>query len=230
MILALRLAVLLLVLFNVLLFARSFIAPAKSPDAGRLDQQVLPERVKVVAFADPPATGVARDEVHPAVEAPRVTETCQIWGDLPNADAEQLQRLLTEQFPAFKAARRVSAETTGYWVFVPPLENKEAATRKTAELQQLGVQDFFVLHASGPNQYAVSLGTYRTEEAANAGLEALRAKGVKSAKVGERKGKAINAFEIRGPQEQAEMLREAVLALLPKAHPTDCPKGKEGQP
>lgn len=230
MILALRLAVVVLVLGNALLFARSFIAPAKSPDAGRLDQQVLPERVKVTVFADPPARVATKDDVQPAVHAPRVPETCQVWGDLPNADAEHLQRLLSEQFPAFKAARRVSAETTGYWVFVPPLENKEAATRKTAELQQLGVQDFFVLHGAGPNQYAVSLGTYRTEEAANAGLEALRAKGVKSAKVGERKGKTINWFEIRGPQEQAETLREAVLALLPKAHPTDCTTGKEGQP
>lgn len=233
MIASLRLAVLLLVLANVLVAARAFLASPTNPDAGRVEQQLLPEKVKVIGFADPQRVAASKDnvqpsaEVQPTAEAQPAAESCQFWSDLANPDADQVQRLLAEQFPAFKATRQVTAETNGYWVFVPPLESKDEANRKTAELQQLGVQDFFILHASGPNQFAISLGTYRTEEAANAGLEALRAKGVKSAKVGERKGKPINSFEIRGPQPQAEMLRQAMAALLPKSNSTACPDGKE---
>jgi hypothetical protein len=242
MIASLRLAVLLLVLANVLVGARAFLASPTNPDAGRIEQQLLPEKVKVIAFADAQSAAASKDNVQPSAEAQPLAEmqpttevqpaeeTCQFWSDLANPDADQVERLLAEQFPAFKAMRQVTAETNGYWVFVPPLESKEEANRKTAELQQLGVQDFFILHASGPNQFAISLGTYRTEEAANAGLEALRAKGVKSAKVGERKGKPINSFEIRGPQPQAEMLRQAMAALLPKSNSTACPDGKEETP
>lgn len=240
MIASLRLAVLLLVLANVLVGARAFLASSSNPDTRRIEQQLLPEKVKVVALADPQVTAASKHSVQPSAEAqpaaeaptsaaaqPEAETSCQIWRDLANPDADQVERLLAEQFPAFKATRRVTAETNGYWVFVPPLENREEANRKTAELQQLGVQDLFVLHASGPNQFAISLGTYRTEEAANAGLETLRAKGVKSAKVGERKGKPISSFEIRGPQTQAEQLRQAMAALLPKANWADCPDGKE---
>ncbi len=230
MIASLRLAVVLLVLANALVLARALLGPPTNPEAWRVEQQLLPEQVKVIALADSPRPLVGKDDVQPSAEELRVAESCQIWSELANGDADQVQRLLAERFPAFKAVRRVAAETNGYWVFVPPLENREEAARKTAELQQLGVQDLFVLHASGPNQYAISLGTYRTEEAANAGLEALRAKGVRSAKVGERKGKPINSFEVRGPQPQAEMLRQAVAALLPRLNSTDCPNGKAARP
>jgi hypothetical protein len=130
---------------------------------------------------------------------------------------------LSNQFAAFKATRRTVAENSGYWVFIPPLLNKEEVGKKTAELQQLGIQDFFVVQASGPNQLAISLGTYRTEEAANAGLETLRAKGVKSAKVGERKVRPpFNTLEIHGPEAQAEAVRQAITTLLPRAIATVC--------
>jgi hypothetical protein len=87
----------------------------------------------------------------------------------------------------------------------------------------LGIQDFFIVQASGPNQLAISLGTYRSEEAASAGLESLRAKGVKSARMGERKGRPpFNTLEIQGPDAQAEALRRAISALLPKNSPATC--------
>jgi hypothetical protein len=138
---------------------------------------------------------------------------------------------LSEKFPAFKVTRRSVSENTGYWVFVPPLANKEEVSKKTAELKELGVEDYFVVQASGPNQLAISLGTYRTAEAASAGLEALRAKGVKSARMGERTGRpALAMLEIHGPEGQAEALRQAVVALLPKASPGTCRAKAESTP
>lgn len=79
------------------------------------------------------------------------------------------------------------------------------------------------MQAAGPNQLAISLGTYRTEEAASAGLAMLQGKGVKSARMGERKGRPpFNILEIRGPEGEAEALRQAIVGLLPKASPSAC--------
>jgi hypothetical protein len=55
-----------------------------------------------------------------------------------------------------------------------------------AELKQLGVSEFFIVQEDGAYRWAVSLGVFRTEEAAQARLAALRARGVRTARVGTR--------------------------------------------
>lgn len=219
-----RTAVFLLILANLLLlvWTRGYLGAPANPDARRLEQQLLADQVVVVSRGEAPGPGNRKEDAEKAADR-KNSETCQLWSDLANTDADQIERLLAEKFASFKATRRTIAENSGYWVFVPPLASKEEVSRKTAELQQLGIQDFFVVQAAGPNQLAISLGTYRTEEAANAGLETLRAKGVKSAKMAERKGKApFTTLEISGPEAGAQALRQAIVALLPKASPGAC--------
>jgi hypothetical protein len=48
------------------------------------------------------------------------------------------------------------------------------------------VEDYFVVQEEGPLRWALSLGVFRTEEAAQARLAALRTKGVRTAEVGPR--------------------------------------------
>jgi hypothetical protein len=69
------------------------------------------------------------------------------------------------------------------------MANKEEVEQENGRIATARHPDFFVVQASGANQLAISLGTYRTEEAANAGLETLRAKGVKSAKWASARGR-----------------------------------------
>ena len=80
--------------------------------------------------------------------------------------------------------RRVEV-IANYWVFIPPLANKAAVDARVAELKAQGVRDILPVEL-GPQRLAISLGVFRTEEAAQARLEALRAQGVKTAKVGPR--------------------------------------------
>lgn len=232
MIVVMRVAVFLLVLANLLfvVWMRGYLGTPVNPDARRIEQQLLSDQVVIVSRGEPPRPTNRKDDAEKPSDR-KNGETCQLWSDLASVDADQLEKLLAEKFAAYKAIRSTVAENSGYWVFIPPLASKEEVSRKTAELQQLGVQDFFVVQASGPNQLAISLGTYRTEEAANAGLEVLRAKGVKSARMAERKSKPpFSALEIRGPEGQAEALREAIVALLPKASPAACKaKTERGQ-
>jgi len=232
MIASMRIAVFLLVLANLLFFVwtRGYLGTPANPDARRAEQQLLADQVLVVSRGEPPGAGNTRQDAEKAGDR-KSADSCQSWTDLASADADKVERLLSEKFPAFKVTRRSVSENTGYWVFVPPLANKEEVSKKTAELKELGVEDYFVVQASGPNQLAISLGTYRTAEAASAGLEALRAKGVKSAKMGERTGRpALAMLEIHGPEGQAEALRQAVVALLPKASPGACRAKAESTP
>mgnify|MGYP000845524338 CR=1 FL=1 len=243
MIAAMRIAVLFLLLANLLLFAwaRAYLGAPASADARRVDEQLLPEQVKVVSRDRPSRANGKKEELEKMVDRvdnkvdkvadKGASEICQLWTELASADADQLERLLTDQFAAFRATRGTTGETSGYWVYIPPLASREEAGRKTAELQELGIKDFFVVPNGGTNPLAISLGVYRNEEAAKARLEALRAKGVRSAKVAERKGKtALSTLEIRGPEAQTEALGKAIVALLPKASPATCKTRSETAP
>ena len=60
-------------------------------------------------------------------------------------------------------------------------------------------------------------------EAAAARLEVLRGKGIKSAKMAERNAKpAMVSLDIRGPEAQADALRQALDELLPERKPAPC--------
>ncbi|MEF8727682.1 MAG: SPOR domain-containing protein [Accumulibacter sp.] len=221
-----------LVLANLLLFvwARGYLGAPAEGDAHRVEQQLLPERIVVVSRGEPPPSAKAKANGGTPGEQ-KASESCRIWSDLAASEADEVEQLLRESFAEFRTNRRTVNENSGYWVYIPPLASKEEVGKKTAELQQLGVDDFFVVQASGPNQLAISLGTYRTEEAAHAGLETLRAKGVKSARMGQRTGRpAYVILEIRGPAAQAEALQRSIAARLPKVTAKACAAPATGAP
>ncbi|RDE50570.1 MAG: SPOR domain-containing protein [Candidatus Accumulibacter meliphilus] len=243
-----RITVFLLLLANLLLFVwtQGYLGASVNPDARHLAQQLLPERVRIVSRGEPPPTAKKKTEAEKVVEkvvasaadnegdkkpVEKPVESCQLWSKLAAGDAEQVERLLTERFTAFKGQRRNVGEITGYWVFIPPLANREEAVRKVAELQELGVTDYFIVPSSGSRPLAVSLGAYRGEEAARARLEALRAKGVRSARIGERRSEpTLSTLEIHGPEADMGALREAIVALLPKAEAAPCSAPAEVTP
>jgi hypothetical protein len=84
-------------------------------------------------------------------------------------------------------ARQVAVEDdSGYWVYIPPLKSRQEAEQKIAELKRLGVSDYFLVQGDGKWKHAISLGMFRTEEAAKAHLDTLGRKGVKPALSGKR--------------------------------------------
>ena len=232
-----RAAVFLLIFANLLFFAwaQGYFGPPANPDALRVAQQLNAERVRIVARGDaPPATPkgadpavksadaapAAADKAEPSVEA------CLRIADLPQADGARVDALLADAWPAFKAKSTAHEGGPGYWVYVPPLASKQDVDNKAAELKRLHVPELFVVQESGAYNRAISLGLFSTREAANARLEALRALGVKSAKVGERGTRpATISIEISGPAAQSDALRQALGAALPDARLADCRPG-----
>jgi hypothetical protein len=131
-----------------------------------------------------PATASARKPAPPAPEPAPLA--CLEWGSFSPQDAPRAEQRLEPLALGVRLAQYRGEETAGWWVFIPPQPNRATAQKKAAELKKLGVDDYFVVQEDGKLRWALSLGVFRTEEAARARLEALRARGVRSAQVGRR--------------------------------------------
>jgi len=216
--------VFLLILANLMFFAwtQGVLGVPSSSEAFRMQQQLRAEQVTVVARDVPPPEASTAEAAVKTVEN-KPADTCIVLSDWPSAAADQLESRLAEKFSAFKVSRTQAAGGAGYWVFIPPLANKKEVDSKVVDLKKFGVTEFFVVQESGANNRAISLGVFAGKDAATAFLEKLRAKGVKSAKVAERPTKEqVATLEIRGPEGQADGVRQAVIEVLPEAKPGVC--------
>ncbi|MEN9784160.1 MAG: hypothetical protein RJA24_1503 [Pseudomonadota bacterium] len=135
--------------------------------------QVNPEKIRMVA-ADRSAVAAASPVAAPPA-------ACVEWGAFSGPDVARADGALAAlALPADVLQRRV-ADIDGYWVHMPVMKTKAEVDRKLAELKGLGVADFYVVQDAGPWRNAVSLGLFKSEEAASAELERLRQRGVRSA-------------------------------------------------
>lgn len=148
-------------------------------EGARLAQQITPEKIRII-------TPQEAKKLAEAPPKPQPLSACVEWGAFTAPDLERVQVLLTALDPAPKFATRRIDETAGWWVFLPAQPNKAAADKKGAELKQLGVTEFFVINDEGPNRNAISLGVFKTEEAAKNYLDKLAKQGVKTARAAER--------------------------------------------
>ena len=175
---------LLLVLANVAFFAWSrYVSPADaSADPLPLTRQIEPEKMKVVAPNDLPGPPAARA----APASIPVAAKCLEWGSFTLTDAPRAEKALEPLALGPRLAQRRTEETAGWWVFIPPQGNRAAAVRKAAELKSLSIDDYFIVQEDGPYRWAVSLGVFRNEDAAQARLATLRNQGVRSARLAPR--------------------------------------------
>jgi len=185
---------LLLVLANVAFFAWArFVAGGGSgADPAPLSRQIAPEKIRVV----PPEELARLSSSKPAPTptpapvsvAPAPKLKCLEWGSFSPADAVRAGKALEPLALGERLAERRTEETAGWWVYIPPPNGhaRRGALRKAGELKKLGVQDFFVVQEEGANRWAISLGVFRSEEAAQSRLSALRGQGVRTARVGPR--------------------------------------------
>lgn len=258
-----KVLVFLLVLANLLFYALSagYFGHPDNPDAGRVEQQVLPERMRVVSRGEAPATPLVKSEQvapngAPATETPAPGTTvgdkpaatepapeakvekaqvadaaevsdkppiCLTWRPLPLVDADRLSALLAKRFVDYKVTRKLAAsESNGWWVFIPAQPSKAEAEKKSTELRELGVTEFFIVQDE-LNRNAISLGVFSSEKGGQDKLAELKAKGVRSAQVAPRPGKdSLVTLQARGPVGDKVELIGAVGRLLPKADTLAC--------
>ena len=212
-----RLLFLILLLANVAAFGYIRYAEGRAgADAQNSLLQISPDKVKLLKLPAPPATP---REGGSAAGQPQSALVCLEWGGFAAQDAVRAATALARFDLGDKLSQREGAE--GYLVYVPSLKTKAEADKKAVELKALGVSDLAVVQENDPLQFAVSLGVFKTEEAANNYLAQLRQKTVRSAVVGPR-GAKTSIFVIRDPGDAiaakiAELKAEFPTAALKAA-------------
>jgi hypothetical protein len=187
-------AIFLLLLFANLAFfawAHYLAQPDAGSDARPFARQIDPQKLPIVS---PQALREAPAAAPVPSKAPAAAASCVEWGGFTATDLPAARKLLEPLALGKRLSERQVEETTNWWVYIPPQGNRQGAQRKGAELKALGVNDFFVIQDAGAYQWAVSLGVFRSEAAAQARLTELRSKGVHSAQVGARVSKASRAW------------------------------------
>jgi hypothetical protein len=176
-----RIVFFILLLANVVFFAYARLGPGAQADGDPqiVGQQLNREKIRLLAPAQ--VSALARKP-----EPPKVPTVCLEWGAFAGADTARAALALEPLALGAKLTQRKQEEVAGFWVYIGPLANRQAATQKAGELKRLGVDDYFVVIDDSNWRNAVSLGVFKTEDAAKARLAALRAKNVKSAAVGAR--------------------------------------------
>ena len=133
-----RTLVFLLVLGNLLFlaFAGGYFGGPDNPDAGRVGQQLAPERVRIVGFDQALPSGAEIEKQTAETPPPaEPEELCLRWEHLPADDADRLASTLAEKLAGIRVERSaVPVEGAGWWVMVPPLANKSEADKKIGEL------------------------------------------------------------------------------------------------
>jgi len=188
-----RMLVAFLLLANLALAGYLWLDGASAGEGVRLKEQVQPEKIKLLSPQEVAALGPSK--------AAALANVCLEWG--PFGEFERTRALADiEPLALGKLVSQKRIETpTGWWVFIPPLASKTAAAQRAAELKAAGHKDVFVVDG-GAQRLAISLGVFRTEEAANTQLGDLAKQGVAGGKVGPRQQVVMQSLiVIRDPQQ-----------------------------
>ena len=145
--------------------------------------RLLPTSTVVSASATAPSAVGAASQAEPTHSV-----TCLEWGEFSGTDLERAAATLSTFNLGARLSQRQVEYTSGYWAYIPPTKTRAETDRKVAVLKKRGV-DHFIVQEAGKWHNAISLGVFKTADAANKFLDNLAAKGIKTALVGERMSK-----------------------------------------
>ena len=189
-----------------------------NPDAQLLRQQMNADQIRIVAPRPVPPPAAVATAPGPGV--------CLEWSSFGATELPKAQAAL-DLLALGERVRRIEVGVpTSYWAYIPPLRSKADMDRKTLQLKERGVTEYFPILEDGRWRYAISLGFFRDEDGAKKRLALLQKKGVRSAQIGEREQRVTQtAFIVRDPTEA----QSAQLVNLKAEYPgsdlraVDCP-------
>lgn len=109
--------------------------------------------------------------------------------EIPNlnvVDAKNMGEKLAALALGSRQIRTELEDAANNMVYIPSQLNKEGADKKAAQLQKLGISDFYIIQDQTPLRWGISLGVFKTPEAAKAHLASLVKAGVSTAKIAPR--------------------------------------------
>ncbi len=190
-----RTIVILLLLANLTLFGYVQLDSLGSGEGVRLAQQVQPDKITLLTSQQVAALGPDK--------ASALADVCVEWGQFSETDrARALADLEPLALGKLLTQKRVETNAS-HWVYLPPFSNKPAADRRAAELRAAGLKDVVVVDG-GPQRFALALGAFRSEDAANTYVAELRKRGIDDAKAGARQQVVVQAsIVVRDPPQAA---------------------------
>lgn len=158
-------------------------------EPARIKNQINTDKLKLqLAGLAPLLPAPARAPVAaPAAEAApaSVLLACTEIGNFAAPEARRFERQLAPLALGDRQSQEEVAvqEISSHMVMIPPLGSKEAAEKKAGELKAQGVSNYFIMNDSAPMKWAISLGVFKSEAAAQTLMAALKKQGVTGAKI-----------------------------------------------
>ena len=126
-----RILVFLLLLANATLFLYIELDNVGGGEAARLNQQVQPDKIKLLTPQQVAALGPAKIAA--------LADVCVEWGPLSETDRARAETgLAALQLGRLLSQKKIEA-VANYWVFLPPLANKPAVDKRVGELKAQGI-------------------------------------------------------------------------------------------
>ncbi len=188
-----RTVLVLLLLANLTFFAYTRL-DLGAGEGVRMQQQVQPDKVKLLTPQQVAALGPAK--------VAALADVCAEFGPLSEAErSRSLGELTPFNLGALVSQRRVEWPNP-YWVTLGGFANRPAAERRQAELRAQGIGEATIVDIGG-GRFALSLGVFRTDDGAKQHADALAQKGVRNTSVGLRpQPVAQMMLVVRDPPQQ----------------------------
>lgn len=148
-----------------------------------------PSRMKLEKNADKiklMSANAAHDLVEANTKKIEPELACLELGGFSAADSKSFDEKIKSLALASRLTRTELAEVATNMVYLPSLGSKDAADKKAAQIRKLGFTEFYVVQDQTPLRWAISMGVFKTPEAAKAHLANLQKKGLKEAKLAPR--------------------------------------------
>jgi hypothetical protein len=168
-------------------------------EPARLKNQLAPERMQqltptqarqaAASAAPQPQAEVATPLPAPApapVPVARDLVACMQAGPFSTADARRFEARVARLGLAPRQSRIEIPyqEVTSRLVYLPPNGGREGAQRRVAELRERGVTNFFIMqNDTSPLRYAISLGVFKSDGAAQKLVADLQRQGVRGVRI-----------------------------------------------
>ncbi len=168
-------------------------APAIAP-TGASRSTLADEPTDPPAETTPPGALLV-EEV--ATETDDTTLVCVAYADLAESERDEIVAIAESVNPIPRITTEMIEPPASWWVRIPPTGSRNAAEERARQLRAQDITDLFIVREQGPNQYAISLGLFRTEASARQHLADLQARQVRGAEIAAR-NPASFALEITG--------------------------------
>ncbi|MBR7780763.1 SPOR domain-containing protein [Undibacterium luofuense] len=171
----------------------------------------------------------AKPEAKPEPKAEKKPEplACMEIGNFQQSDLAKVEEKLRTLGLGDRQTRVNISETATHMVYIPSQGSKEGADKKVGELKRIGVGDYFVIQDQSALKWSISLGVFKTEEAAKQHLAQLNNKGVRTARIMPRAVSSTRfAFQFRQVTADEQAKWDSIKASLPAFDTRSCQDNK----